>query len=97
MVVRFRIRITVASEVWDTTRVIRRVSRICLCLPTTCMQIGRTSLHNAAEKGYLEVAEVLIRHGARVQHEDTRVRICGGEKVFRVVVDVLVHSSGLKL
>ena len=97
MVVRLRIRITVASKVWGTTRIIIRVSRICLCLPTTYMQIGRTALHNAAERGYLEVAEVLIRNGARVQHQDTRVRICGGEKVFRVVVIVSVLGSGLKL
>ena len=45
-----------------------------LPVPTARIQYGSTALMNAAAKGHLEVADLLIRNGAQVQHENKVIR-----------------------
>ena len=45
-----------------------------LSVPTVSMQNGTTALLAASRGGHLEVVELLLRHGASVQHEDMVIR-----------------------
>ena len=48
------------------------------------MQNGETALLYATQYGYLEIAELLLRHGASVLHENKvmRGKDCEGVSVF---------------
>ena len=45
-----------------------------LSVPTALIQDGMTALIWASQFGHLEVADLLLRHGARVRHKDKVMR-----------------------
>ena len=65
------------------------------------MQIGETALIRAAIKGHLDIADLLIRHGAPVQHQDMVMWGEGGEGepvwVRSFVWWVVCHGFGFEL
>ena len=45
-----------------------------LSVPIAWLQNGATALLVTAQTGHLEVVDLLLRHGANVQHEDQVIR-----------------------
>ena len=42
--------------------------------PSALIQDGATALMHAAKSGSVEVVDLLLRHGARIQHQDKVIR-----------------------
>ena len=57
------------------------------------LQYSSTALHKAASKGYQEVVEVLVNHGANIQLQDkvgvVSISMCGLCSTVHVVVEYM--------